>query len=133
VKKGSVHSLRKCIQIPKTHKPLLLIHWDNARVHTARATQERLDVSRFKRTPQLPYSPGIAPSDFFLFGLLKTQLEQREYNGADELYEAVDDILTDLSIEMIETVFVHCMNRLQSLVDGNGDYVSQNITSEFLN
>jgi transposase len=41
-----------------------LIHMDNARVHTARATQEKLDVSRFKRTPQPPYSPDIAPSDF---------------------------------------------------------------------
>jgi hypothetical protein len=50
----------------------------NARVRTARATQEKLDVSRFKRTPQPPYSPDIAPSDFFLFGWLKTQLERRE-------------------------------------------------------
>jgi transposase len=56
----------------------------NARVH--KATQEKLDVSRFRRTPQPPYSPDIAPSDFF-FGWLKTQLELREYNGEDELYE----------------------------------------------
>jgi hypothetical protein len=40
------------------------------------------------------------------FGWLKTQFERREYNGEDELYEAVDEILTSLSIEMIETVFV---------------------------
>jgi hypothetical protein len=33
-------------------------------------------------------------------------------------------ILTGLSIEMIETVFVDRMNRLQRLIDGNGDYVS---------
>jgi hypothetical protein len=36
----------------------------------------------------------------------------------------VDEILTDLSIEMIETVFVDWMNLLQRLIDGNGDYVS---------
>jgi hypothetical protein len=48
----------------KTRKPLTLIHIDNARVHTARATQEKLDVSRFKRTPQPPYSPDITSSDF---------------------------------------------------------------------
>jgi hypothetical protein len=28
-------------------------------------TQEKLDVSRFKRTQQPLYSPDIAPSDFF--------------------------------------------------------------------
>jgi hypothetical protein len=49
-----------------------------------------------------------------------------------ELYEAVDEILTGLSIEMIEMVFVYWMNRLQRVIDGNGDYVSENITNEFL-
>jgi hypothetical protein len=61
---------------------------------------------------------------FFLCGRLKTQLERRGYNVEDELYEAVDEILTGLSIEMIETVFVDWMNRLQRLIDGNGDCVS---------
>jgi hypothetical protein len=97
---------------------------DNAKVQTARANQEKLDVSRFKRTPQPPYSPDSAPSDFFLFGWLKTELERKEYKVEDELYEVMDDILTCLSIEMIETVFVNWMNRLQRLIDGNGGYVS---------
>jgi hypothetical protein len=48
----------------KTCKPLILIHINNARVHTARATQEKLDVSRFKLMPQPPYSLDIASSDF---------------------------------------------------------------------
>jgi hypothetical protein len=60
----------------------------------------------------------------FLIGWLKTQLEWRKYNGEDELSEVVDEILTSLSIEMIETVFVDWINRLQSLIDGNSDYVS---------
>jgi hypothetical protein len=49
----------------KSGKPLILIHMDNARVGMARATQEKGDVSRFKRTLQLPHSLDIAPSDFF--------------------------------------------------------------------
>jgi hypothetical protein len=52
------------------------------------------------------------------------QLEQREYNGKDELYQVVDGMLTSFSIEMIETVFVDSMNRLQRLIDVNDDYVS---------
>jgi hypothetical protein len=101
-----------------------LIHTDNARVHTARATQEKYDVSRFKSTPQPPHSPEFALSDFFLFGWLKTQLERIEYNREVEFYEGVDDILTGLSIEMIETVFVDWMNRFQRLTEGNGDHFS---------
>jgi hypothetical protein len=40
------------------------------------------------------------------FGWLKTLLERREHNGKDELYEVVDELLTCLSIKMIETIFV---------------------------
>jgi hypothetical protein len=58
------------------------------------------------------------------FGWLKTQLEQREYNGKNALCEVLDEISADLSIEMIETAFVDWMNRLQRLFDGNGDCVS---------
>jgi hypothetical protein len=35
----------------------------------------------------------------------------------------MDEILTGLSIEMIETVFVGWTNRLQGLIDGNDDSV----------
>jgi hypothetical protein len=45
----------------------------------------------------------------------------------------VDEILTGLSIEMIEMAFVDWMNRFRRLTDGNGDYLSENITREFLN
>jgi hypothetical protein len=58
----------------------------------------------------------------FLLGWLKTQLQRREYNREDELYKVMDEILTGLSIEIIETVFVHWMNRPERLIDGNGDY-----------
>jgi transposase len=111
---------------------MTLIHMDKAMVHIARATQEKLGVSRFKRTPQPPYSPDIAPSDSF-FGWLKTHLKRREYNGEDELYDIMDEILTGLSIEMIEMVFADWMNRLQGITDGHGDHVSSNITNEFVN
>jgi hypothetical protein len=109
--------------MPKNRKSLTLIHMDNASVHTARANEKKLDVSRFKSTPQPPYSPDIAPSGFFP-GWPKTQLERREYNGEDELYEAMDEILSVLSIEMIETVSVDWMNGLECSIDGTCDYIS---------
>jgi hypothetical protein len=67
------------------------------------------------------------------FGWRKTKLERREYNREDEVNEAEVEMLIDHLIELIETVFIDRMNRRQLLLDGNGDYVSQNITSESLN
>jgi hypothetical protein len=65
-----------------------------------------------------------------LFDWLKTQPERRGYNGEDELYEshelyeALNEILTGLSIEMTPTVFVNWMNRIQHLINEKRDYIS---------
>jgi hypothetical protein len=49
---------QKSSQIPKTRKPLTLIH-------AAGASQKKMDISRFKHTLQPPYSPDITSSNFF--------------------------------------------------------------------
>jgi histone-lysine N-methyltransferase SETMAR len=52
----------------------VLLHHDNARPHTARATQERIQDLQCKLLEHPPYSLDLAPSDFYLFGLLKNHL-----------------------------------------------------------
>jgi hypothetical protein len=37
-----------------------------------------MEELRFKRFPHPPFSPDIAPSDFFLFGSLKVELSSRQ-------------------------------------------------------
>jgi hypothetical protein len=60
----------------------------------------------------------------FSFRLAENPAWTERIEWEDELYEIVDEILTGPSTEMIETVFVSWMNRLQRLIAGNGDYVS---------
>jgi histone-lysine N-methyltransferase SETMAR len=45
----------------------VLLH-DNARHHTARATQERIQELQWELLEHPPYSPDLAPSDFSVFG-----------------------------------------------------------------
>jgi hypothetical protein len=63
-------------------------------------------------------SPGYCAIRLFLFSWLKTKLEQRGHNRENELYEVVDEVLTSLLIDMIETVFSN--GPIQHLIDGNG-------------
>jgi hypothetical protein len=46
-------------------------HWDNAPVHTAAIVQDWLQVQVLCH---LPYSPDLAPADFFLFRRVKEEL-----------------------------------------------------------
>jgi transposase len=68
VEKAESTRSENAAKFQKTRKTLNLIHRDNARIHTARAAQEKLDVARLKRTPQPPYGADIAPSGFFSVG-----------------------------------------------------------------
>ena len=43
----------------------IFLHFDNARPHAA---EHEVDEMGFKKLPHPPYSPDLAPSDFFLFG-----------------------------------------------------------------
>jgi hypothetical protein len=124
VKKCFIHSLRKRSQIPQNSQTL-----DFDSYKQCKGSRGKGDRSEIRCFPIQMHAAATAYSEYcaiqlFPFGWLKTQLERREHNGEDELYVVVDEILIGLSIEMIETVFVDWMNRLQRLIAGNGDCVS---------
>ena len=48
---------------------------DSARPHTAKTTMETLQKLKWNLLTHLPYSPDLAPSDFYLFGRLKSDLQ----------------------------------------------------------
>jgi histone-lysine N-methyltransferase SETMAR len=50
------------------------LHHDDARPHTARATQERIQELQWELLEHAPYIPDLVPSDFHVFGPLKTTL-----------------------------------------------------------
>jgi histone-lysine N-methyltransferase SETMAR len=52
----------------------ILLHHDNARPHTARETQEGIQELQWELLEHPLYSPDLVPSDFHLFGPLKTTL-----------------------------------------------------------
>jgi hypothetical protein len=54
----------------------LTLHYQNARVHNARTVSERFGDGGFIRRIHPPYSPDIAPCDFFVFRYLRQQLKQ---------------------------------------------------------
>jgi histone-lysine N-methyltransferase SETMAR len=49
----------------------VLLHHDNARPNTVRATQEIIQELQWELLEHPPYSPDLVPSDFHLFGPLK--------------------------------------------------------------
>jgi hypothetical protein len=51
-----------------------LFHWDNAPMHTANKVTKFLAKNNIRTLQHPPYSPDLAPADYFLFQRLKSDL-----------------------------------------------------------
>lgn len=63
----------------------VLFHQDNAPAHRATVTQQFLRDNNFQVIPHAPYSPDLAPSDFWLFPTMKDTLRGHIFHNADAM------------------------------------------------
>ena len=68
---------------------------DNAPVHNSQVAMAAATKCSFKDGPHPPYSPELAPLDFYLFPNLKTNLCGRNFESNEGITNAVDEYLGD--------------------------------------
>lgn len=96
------------------------LHMDNARPHLVAKKLKELGITRLEHPP---YSPDLAPSDFFLFGYLKKLLEGEEFNSEIQLFDRVTEILKGISKSVLKSVYEEWMNRLLIVQESKGNYI----------
>jgi histone-lysine N-methyltransferase SETMAR len=75
------------------HERKRILHFDSAGVHNTRTVMEQLEQSGFKRMEHPPYSPDLAPCDFFLFGYTKELLKRRTFVEEEELLSVLSELM----------------------------------------
>jgi hypothetical protein len=68
-----------------------------------------------------PYSPGLAPSDFWLFGHVKTLLVGQTFDGPEWLLEAITEFLNKSQLPEVVAVFSYWVERARPVLENNGD------------
>ncbi|UYV84814.1 hypothetical protein LAZ67_X003595 [Cordylochernes scorpioides] len=81
-----------------------LLHHDNAPAHTSLFVRDLLAKNNTLMMPQLPYSPDLAPCDFFLFPKLKRPMKGRRYATLDEIKTASKEELK----KILKNYFLKC-------------------------
>ncbi|UYV65926.1 hypothetical protein LAZ67_3005900 [Cordylochernes scorpioides] len=76
----------------KLSKGVLFLH-DNARPHTSCKTIIKLG---FEVLEHPAFSPDLAPSDYFLFGLLKKELKGKRFDSDEDVQKVVQDFFHTL-------------------------------------
>jgi transposase len=103
----------------------VLFHHDNARPHTARATQERIQELQWELLEHPPYSPDLDPSDFHLFGPLKNHLRGKSFTDDEEVETEVWKWLRQQSNHFCAAGFDALVKRQVKCINIGGGYVEK--------
>jgi histone-lysine N-methyltransferase SETMAR len=68
------------------YTPRLNIHLDNCRVYFSTVMEQLFIENQLLSVPHLPYSPDLAPSEFWLFRRIRTGLAGRNFAEPEELF-----------------------------------------------
>ena len=103
----------------------IIIHHDNARPHTSLKTRTALDRLGLRTLPHPPYSPDLAPSDFFLFPKLKDYLKGNRYETDEDVKNAVLSWCRDKTADFFADGIQQVVRRWRLCIEWDGDYVEK--------
>ncbi|KAA6402079.1 MAG: putative mariner mos1 transposase [Streblomastix strix] len=101
------------------------LHFDNCRVYTSYHTSGFISNSIFTKMRHPPYSPVISPCDFFLFGILKSELKGKKFTNDAELEAEVARILMEIYPTEIQRAFRSWTRRCDYIIKHDECYYNQ--------
>lgn len=106
----------------KTTDGFLYLLQDNACPHTAHLTQAKIAEMHLNILPHPPYSPDLAPSDYYLFSPMKGALKGQNCASSEEVQEKLQEWLNTKAGSFFENGINKLPGRWQRCIDNNGCY-----------
>ena len=100
----------------------IILHHDNASSHTSYQTREYLSTQKIELMGHPPYSPDLAPNDFFLFPKIKDKLRGKRFSSPEEAVEAFKSHVLELSISDWQKCFENWFERMHKCINRQGEY-----------
>ena len=117
----------------------ILSNFPDVRIVLANARNVRISVSNSPKSehsseefvkqhgieiaPHPPYSPDLAPSDFYLFGALKSRMSGTKFTSSDEIVEWITEQFEAIPPQELERVFQNWQARLLQCSQSDGSYL----------
>ena len=95
---------------------------DNASAHTANATVDFLQANSVRPLTHPPYSPDLAPCDFFLFPTVKKNLRGERFASPEDAVRVYEDEIAALSQTDWSSCFSSWFHRMKRCVESHGEY-----------
>lgn len=98
------------------------LHHDNAPAHTSRLVRDYLNKNNVNIVPQAPYSPDMAPCDFFLFPKLKLPLRGKHFETIEVIKENSKKELKAIPKSAFQKCYDDWKKRWHMCIASDGDY-----------
>lgn len=104
-------------------RKIVLFHQDNAPAHKSRVAMAAIKDAGFELVEHPPYSPDLAPSDFYLFPRLKEYLKGQKFDDDDAVVASVQGFLEGQDNEFFKKGILGLEKRYTKCIHLKGDYV----------
>jgi hypothetical protein len=99
-----------------------ILYHDSALAHEALAVREFLAKKSITKLDHPPYSPDLAPCDFWLFPELKTVLKGHRFSDIADIQGHATTILQSIPEEEFHKCFEQCKYRPTKYIGAQGNY-----------
>ena len=97
-------------------------HHDNAPAYKAGITVSFLESNGLNLLGHPPYSPDLAPCDFFLFPKVKKEMRGQRFDSGDAAVDHYLHLVNSLDKSDWQDCFKQWFQRMNKCIDANGHY-----------
>jgi hypothetical protein len=83
----------------------LILHHNNALAHSSLLVPQFLARKGISSMDHLPYSPDLAPADFWLFPKLKSEMKGKCFLDVEDIKSSVKKMWTDIPVQDFKNCF----------------------------
>jgi hypothetical protein len=122
---------RKCVLGPlaelcypegkKSDERRVMVHFDNVQIHNTEGIQEYLVNVPFRGMKHPLYHPDLILGDFFLFETITENVSGHRFDSPDNLFVTVENSVSSLSEDFVQTVFQEWMRRFLVCCESGGE------------
>lgn len=121
LKMAIIEKRRRLIGPENSMNNIFFLH-DNARPHSAVLTQDKLRNIGFTVLPHPPYSPDLAPSDFYLFSPMKSSLKGQNFSSVEETMQIINEWFDAKPRDFFHEAFAKLPGRWNKCINHGGEY-----------
>ena len=108
-----------------TNRKDVVFHRDDARLRASLVTRQKLLELDWNVLPHPPYSPDLAPSDYFLFRSLQNSSNSKNFDNDDDIKSYLIQFFANKNHKFYERGIIMLPERWQKVIDQNGQHITE--------